>query len=89
MTTRHKLANDFVELLRGKVTKSDLSLVVVPATCGEEFSAITSAVDLANDYSIEIPESLVERAKKVLVVSPSDSAYLKISLAESKILSAA
>lgn len=84
MTERFELANDFVELLRGKVTMSDLSLVVVPATCGEEFSAITSAVDLANDYSIEIPESLVERAKKLFSVSPSDSAYLKASLAENQ-----
>lgn len=72
MTPMRELALEYVEALRGRVTDRDLSVVLSPATCGEEFSAIHTAVAVANLYEFDLPAELNARAEALLAPYPDE-----------------
>lgn len=83
MTPMRKLAFDYVDALRGRVTDRDLSVVLSPASCGEEISAIQTAVAVANLYEFDLSASLNDRALQLLAPFPPDLAEFQEILADS------
>lgn len=64
---RKQMALEYLEALRGKVASVDLFIVEGPATCGYEFDAIETAIDVANSYGFELPDQLHKRARALIV----------------------
>lgn len=77
------LAYEYMEVLRGKITDRDLSVVRTSASCGEEYHAVMAAVAVANLYEFDLPEALHSRALKLFEGRAPDLAELQERLAAS------
>lgn len=64
---RKQMALEYVEALRGRVSKSALDLVETSANSGYEFDAIEIAIDIANTYGFELSDELHARARNLIV----------------------
>lgn len=62
---RKQLALAYVDALRDRVSRFEARILEGEANSGYEFHAVESAVDTANTYGFELPESLHERAREL------------------------
>ncbi len=79
---RKQMALEYLDALRGKVSKVDLFIVESPALNGYEFDAIETAIDIANTYGFDIAENLHERARALIVSEGCDPAGFDAMLAD-------
>ena len=77
------LAFEYVEVLRGRITDRDLSVVLSSANCGEEYHSVMAAVAAAKVYEFALPDELNNRALELFRGREADLEELRERLAES------